>query len=293
MTGQEAGGAGSGPTLLDRRIAARLALSEADFAQFAAHAGRRLGGRPTVAGDLEHAAGYPWQRPAHSFCLRDGSVEPLESPAQLEAMTGGDAPRHGLIAIGSNASPGVLAEKLRAAGNDRGALPALTGSLAGHDVVASAHLARYGAMPATVVASPGTSVSATLLLVTDAQFTTLTRGEFHYAVVRLPGALFTADLGAPAPPAVFAYVSRNGALAPSGEPAALAAVPAEGRRLRGWTQLELLGRAAVDVLGPAATATELVRRTIEDYAFAVEVARPVLARASDPFRPADWRLLGG
>lgn len=124
----------------------------------------------------------------------------------------------------------------------------LAGELHELDVVASASVTLYGSVPATLAASPGTRVRAAVLLVNAVQLTTLTWGEMPYRLGRLDGAPFVADedieLDAP-----LAYVSRWGAFAPDGEPAPLAAIPAENRRWRAWTQRELLDRVATIVFG--------------------------------------------
>ena len=204
----------------------------------------------------------------------------------------GDEPRYPLIAFGSNGAPGVLAKKLSVLGEDERDVLVLAGALAGFDVVASAHIALYGALPATIVPAPGTNARAGLLMVTAKQFTALTRTEFNYVVARIDGAPFTADLDWPMPDAVFAYVSRNGVFSVDGSAVALKAVPAEGRTLHELEQEHVLDAAASLILGPGSVAVDVVRETVADYAWVIEVARPALAAVSNPFAPEDWELLG-
>jgi hypothetical protein len=280
------------PPILDQNLAGRLAMDEAEFSALAARLGKRLGGRPFVNEDFERALGYPWERPVESYLMRDGSVQLLEMRDDIGALPLGGQKRFPLVTFGSNGAPGVLAHKLSVLGEDERDVLVLTGELAGHDVVASAHVAIYGAMPATIVPAAETSVRAGLLLVTAEQFTALTRTEFNYAVARIDGAAFTPDLNWAAPEAVFAYVSRNGVFAADGSHVALKAVPARGRECHELEQEHLLDAAAEVILGAGAAAIDVVRATITDYAWSVEVARPALAAVTNPFSPEDWQLLG-
>jgi hypothetical protein len=280
------------PPILDENLAGRLAMDEDEFAALAARLGARLGGRPFEDDDFDRALAYPWERPVESFFMQDGSVQLLGSADDLGAIDLGPAERYPLITFGSNGSPGVLSKKLAVLGEDSRDVLALTGELAGFDVVASAHIAIYGAMPATIIPAAETSVRAGLLLVTAEQFTALTRTEFNYAVARIDGARFSADLEWDAPEAVFAYVSRNGAFTVDGDHVGLKAVPARNRACHELEQEHVLDSAAELILGPGAGAIDVVRKTIADYAWSIEVARPALAAVTNPFSPEDWQLLG-
>jgi hypothetical protein len=280
------------PPILDQNLAGRLTMDEQEFAALANRLGARLGGRPLEDGDFERATGYPWERPVDSFFMQDGAVDLLGSGDDLDVIDVGDEPRYPLITFGSNGAPGVLATKLAVLDPDERDVLVLTGELAGYDVVASAHVALYGALPATIVPAAETSVRAGLLLVTAAQFTALTRTEFNYAVARIDGQAFIPDLDWPAPVAVFAYVSRNGAFTIGGEHVGLKAVPARNRASHELDQVHVLDAAAELILGPGATAIDVVSKAIADYAWSIEVARPALAGVTNPFSPEDWQLLG-
>jgi hypothetical protein len=278
------------PPILDQNLAGRLAMSEDEFGALAARLGARLGGKDFEAADFERAVGYPWERPSESYLMRDGAVQLLGPGDDLTEFELGE--RFPLITFGSNGAPGVLASKLSVLDEDERDVLVLAGELAGYDVVASAHVAIYGAMPATIIPAAETRVRAGLLLVTAEQFTALTRTEFNYAVARIDGGSFYPDLDWPAPDAVFAYVSRNGAFAIEGDHVALKAVPARGRALHELEQEHVLDAAAEAILGDGATAIDVVRATIADYAWSIEVARPALAGVTNPFSPEDWQLLG-
>jgi hypothetical protein len=280
------------PPILDQNLAGRLAMEESDFAALAERLGARLGGRPIEDGDFERALGYPWERPVESFYMQDGAVQLLGPGDDLSQLELGSAERYPLIAFGSNGAPGVLSAKLSVLDEDQRDVLALTGELAGYDVVASAHVALYGAMPATIVPWAETRARAGLLMVTAEQFTALTRTEFNYAVARIDGGAFTADLDWLAPEAVFAYVSRNGAFTIDGNHVGLKAVPATQRECHELEQEHVLDAAAELIIGPGATAFDVVRKTIADYAWSVQIARPALAGVTNPFSPEDWQLLG-
>ena len=243
---------------------------------------------------FERGLRYPWYRPRRSYLLRDGQTVLLHELAAADRRAALDraAGRAALLAIGSNAAPKNLTIKLahHPDPEDREVL-VLAGELHGLDVVAHASVALYGAMAATLTASPGTRVSAALLLVTATQLTTLTWGEMPYRVGRLRGAPFTVEdavdgleVGSP-----LAFVSRWGAFCPDGAPAPLAAIPARDRRWRAWTQRELVERAAELVLGRDGGGAEaLMRAVYADPAAVAARALPLLREHARPFDYPDW-----
>lgn len=247
---------------------------------------------------FERGLRYPWHRPKRSYLLRDGETElldDLDGARRSEVLTrygdpaGGRAP---LVAIGSNAAPKNLAIKLahHTEPEDREVL-VLAGELHELDVVASAAVTVYGAMPATLAASPGTSANAALLLVTATQLTTLTWGEIPYRLGRLCGAPFTVEDGIEGLQieSPLAFVSRWGAFAPEGVPAPLAAIPGRDRRARGWSQRELLDRAADIVLGPGSGGAEAVTRAVcDDVAATAARGLAALRPYAQPFDFPDW-----
>ena len=105
----------------------------------------------------------------------------------------------------------------------------LTGWLEGYEVAPSAHLAIYGALPATIAASPSTRVRAGVILATAAQFEAIARTEFNYVVEPVDGAAFAADAGVEIGGEMLAFVSRRGALTVGEEIIGLAAVERERR----------------------------------------------------------------
>jgi hypothetical protein len=278
------------PPIKNERLHSRLLMGDDEFAALSLKLGRRLGGREFSPEDYERAISYPWERPRDSFWMEDGAVEILGAADHPAA---GREQRYPLITFGSNGAPGVLAAKLSVLAEDERDVLVLAGELNGFDVVHSAHVALYGALPATIVRSPGTSVRAGLIMATAAQFEALTMTEFNYRLARVDGAAFAADLDVPAPADVFIYVSRAGSFSIGGESVGLEAVPSRGRSIATLSQPAVLDAAAAVTIGEGASGVDVVQKTIEDYAWSVDVARPALAATTNPFNPDDWQLLPG
>jgi len=164
---------------------------------------------PGAAALLARVLNYPYLAVPEEFAL--GRRPPAGAPE--------------LVAFGANADPGVLAAKLGAGAAVRGR-PA---RLPDHDVAFSAHVSPYGAIPATLVPSPGTSVVVHVLRLTSADLERLDATEPNYVREMLT-------------PGVEAYRSRHGTLICDGAPVALAAVRATGRTLPELTQMGLQKR---------------------------------------------------
>jgi hypothetical protein len=280
--------------ITDSQLLERQMLSDEAFVDHYLDLVSHFPAREWTRRSFEHGLRYPWTRPDRSYLLRDGTtqllheLDELERAAVLERHLG----RVPLLAFGSNVAPKNLAVKL-AHHDDREdrEILVLAGELHDLDVVACAAIAVYGAMPATLAASPGTKVRAAVLLVNATQLTTLTWGEMTYRIGRLRGARFTAEdavhgveLGSP-----LAYVSRWGAFAPDGAPAPLAAISATGRRARAWSQQELVDRAAALALGPDGGGAEaLTRSGFRDVRAMAARIIPALRPYAQPFAFPGW-----
>lgn len=181
---------------------------------------------------LARVYGYPY--PA-----RDDDGAPDPAPARLPPG------RQPVLAFGANASRVVLAAKL----GDRGARTvSLAARVVGVDTVYSAHVSPYGAIPATLHPSPGTVLTARLLLVDADLLGALDATEPNYTRVPFDGNVHVDGLGAVA---AHAYRSRHGPLILRGSPVALEAVAAARRTLPALGQRDV--HAAVrDLLEPGA-----------------------------------------
>jgi hypothetical protein len=175
---------------------------------------------PTAEALLAHALRYPFAAPARSFSLCGDRVTALDAGRWRRAG------RVAALAYGANASPSTLAAKLGA----EGALDALRGVVHGFDVVYSAHVSAYGAVPATLQRSAGTSVDAHILLLAPELLERLHASEPNYRFAALEDLSVTLDGGAEVV-VDGAYVSRHGCLARERSELALAAVGARGRSL--------------------------------------------------------------
>lgn len=269
---------------LDPELRERLALGEDDFATFLTGYLGAVPPRDYGPEQADHALGYPWARPPDSYRLRDGEVHPYDGDTE---------DRHPILAFGSNASPSALTRKFAhfETPEDRDVL-VLAGDLHDFDVGPAAAVAAYGAMPATLFESPGTRVRAAIVYATDAQATQLTWSELTYRFGRLrPVRFVAADHEVDE---VFAYVHRFGHYRPDGEPLALAAVEAEGRRSRAVTQRELLGRIAAQVVRDGASAEDLIEAVYVDGPGAVLARlREHVMPCGEPFASERWTPLTG
>lgn len=189
---------------------------------------------PIEAGEiLARAAAYPYEAPLHSFVQRDGAAHQLGG--ELPDLAG----RRPLLCYGANAAPTMLARKLAQLPHEP--LPLLRAEIVGFDVVYSAHVSPYGAVPATLQGSPETRVPVFVAYATTVQEELLSATEPNYELRRLHDPELVVD-GIGALDGVDAYVSRHGCLALGGGEVALAAVEAEDRRLPALDEAEVLER---------------------------------------------------
>ncbi|NQW11178.1 MAG: hypothetical protein HQ481_15040 [Alphaproteobacteria bacterium] len=182
---------------------------------------------------LARALGYPY--PAHpaEYLFRDGRAEPLATDYPLDGLTP-------VIAVGSNRAPDQLARKY--AGWDV-TIPVTRHRAHDVDVVYAAHMASYGAIPATLAASPGTVVELWITWLDEAALARMDATEavgVNYDRFRVSIA-FEHD-ERPVPASVLLYVARRGLLRLDEQPIALAAIPAEHRRYEPAAMGDLLRR---------------------------------------------------
>lgn len=168
---------------------------------------------------VERALGYPYEAPRRPFAqLGHRTLDPDE----VDIDRGERTP---VLAYGSNAAPQVLSRKLALSDQPVLVVPA---RLAGFDVVYSAHISPYGAVPATLQRSPGTEVQIHVIYMTSAQIGVVSATEPNYVPTLLDQVECCledeGDLSE-----VSAYISRHGCLLRDGSELALSAVGATGR----------------------------------------------------------------
>jgi hypothetical protein len=188
---------------------------------------------------LKRALTYPYAAPARSYLYREGRAEALPEDFDLGGRTA-------LLSYGANAAPEALALKLAALPGEP--LPVVRSQLRDFDVVYSAHVSPYGAVPATIVESPGTVAPVFVLHPTAEQHALLSATELNYDLVRIGDA--------------DAYRSKHGCLELDGSPIALAAIRSRGRTLPVLDQPAVLERVRA-YLEPELELEEFIHACIE------------------------------
>lgn len=193
-----------------------------------------------TAAILERALAYPYATPDRSYLYLDGEARELPGAgADLSARTP-------LLSYGANAAPDALARKLAALPGV--ALPVMKSELDGFDVVYSAHVSPYGAVPATLLESPGTTAPVFVVHPTEEQRALLAASEPNYDLVEVNG--------------IAAYRSKHGCLSIDSSPVALAAVRSMGRTLPELDEAAVLEHVRAH-LAPGLELGEFVRKCAE------------------------------
>jgi hypothetical protein len=193
-----------------------------------------------MAAILRRALTYPYATPDCSYLYLEGRAEEL--PEGGPDFTG----RTPLLSYGANAAPEALGRKLASLPGVE--LPVMRAELEGFDVVYSAHVSPYGAVPATVVESPGTVAPVFVLHPTPEQRALLTASELNYDLAEVGG--------------MEAFRSKHGHLSFEGTAVALAAVRSRGRALPELDQPAVLERVRAQ-LEPKTSLEEFVRFCVE------------------------------
>ncbi|MGI8513453.1 MAG: hypothetical protein ACR2NH_12595 [Solirubrobacteraceae bacterium] len=210
---------------------------------------------------LARAYEYPYPTLESSWRLHDGEAVAL-APGELDpALLAGRRP---VLAYGANASPTGLARKL---GTDADVV-LQAGLLLDFDVVYSAHVAIYGAIPGALQHSSASRVRVHVAHLTDTQLELVHPGEPNYRFERLFGVELRLDDGA-IMTAIDAYATRHGCLRHDGAEVALAPVAAEGRTLPELTQREVLAHVR-DRLAPGEDLDAFVLAQVADSALAAQ-----------------------
>ena len=199
---------------------------------------------------VRRALSYPYDPPAGSFVQIGDRTLPV--PPGAVDVDG----RRPLLAYGANASPEALTRKL--AHLPPAPIAALRVALRGWDVVYSAHITRYGSIPAAVVPSPGTVASVHLVFPSEAQLAAIaaTEGD-NYRLERLADFTAAYEIGGEGPGEIDAFISVHGPLLVDGAPVALAAIPARDRAFPELTTPAMIDRARA-TLAPDLTVPEFV-----------------------------------
>ena len=202
---------------------------------------------------LRRALDYPYEAPERSYLYRAGRAEQL--PPAGPDLDG----REPLLSYGANAAPEALGRKLASLPGE--AMPVVRAELDDFDVVYSAHVSPYGAVPATLYESPGTTVPVFLAYPTAEQRALLTASEPNYDLAVLSGVCSRLE-GGDAVGELSAFRSKHGCLSIDGSPVALAAIRASRRTLPELDEPAVLERVRAH-LEPELTLPEFVRTCVE------------------------------
>jgi hypothetical protein len=193
-----------------------------------------------TAAILERALAYPYATPDRSYLYLDGEARELPGAGTDLSI------RTPLLSYGANAAPDALARKLAALPGVE--MPVLRAELEGFDVVYSAHVSPYGAVPATLLENPGTTAPVFVIHPTTEQRALLTATEPNYDLVEVNG--------------IAAYRSKHGCLSIDGSAVALAAVRSAGRTLPELDEPAVLERVRAH-LAPDRELGEFVQSCVE------------------------------
>jgi len=182
---------------------------------------------------LARARNYPYAFPRESFIYRNGAAAAFDP-----SLKKGRTP---VLAFGSNQSPERLRQKF--GDKDGHVIPVERGRLQDFDVVYSAHITSYGAVPAMLQVSGGATVELAVTWLDDRQLEIMHQSEINAANYYF-AALEDVSLrlsGEEVHTTAYAYVGTRGHLEhDDGGAIALSAVPCEGRRYRSMTTAEAL-----------------------------------------------------
>ena len=230
---------------------------------------------------LARARGYPYAIPDRSYHWRGGKVHEFD-PAKTAGRTA-------VLAVGSNQSPEQLTRKFGHL--EDWEIPVQRCALAGFDVLYSAHIARYGSVPAMLQSAPGTTVTLFVNWLDTAQLaamheTELSHGNYHYG--RLDGIVLDLE-GGDTLASVHGYFSRRGHVTHKEDGVALAKVPARNRNRPACDTAQMLAHVH-ERIEPDHGFDDFILRLIEDDGCRQEVISELM-RDAVPFA-VDYKVVG-
>ena len=191
---------------------------------------------PTSEGMLERALHYPYPWPDSCYLFHGNEAHPVED----RAVARGE--RTPVLAYGSNRSPHQLRRKFGALDRSRAILVERC-RIVGFDVVHSAHITSYGAIPAALHVNPRVCVVVAVTWLDDEQLSLMDiseRAGRNYAREVLPA---TAILGDDTHRSdVQAYLTSHGPLRIGDEIVGQADIEASGRTHPALGNLDVLHR---------------------------------------------------
>ena len=225
---------------------------------------------------LHRARNYPYHFPLRSYTYDDGEIKDFD--ASLAAR------RTPVLAIGSNQAPERLVQKF---GHDAThVIPVQRAQLSGFDVVFSAHISSYGAVPAMLQTSPGSTVSIAVTWLNDEQLEIMHATEIaaaNYWFAELQEISVTLDNGVVHTEAC-AYLSSRGHLNISSSPVALSAIGCSARNYPAMTTGEALEHVRQRV-APDHSPDQFVHQLVENRDYRRQVITTISADSGDFTHP--------
>lgn len=215
---------------------------------------------------LHRALDYPYGWPGACYLYREGGAHPVDS---REDRRRGCTP---VLACGSNRSPEQLSRKFGPL-SDADAILVEACRLDGFDVVHSAHITRYGAIPAALHPAPGVTVAVAVTWLSPPQLEIMDRSEsvgLNYDRLRIGADVTLADGTVIAHAEV--YRSIRGPLQVGGAVVAHADVTALGRRAPALRSPDLLRRAHA-AFAPGVALETFVLRLGRDRGYRMALTR--------------------
>jgi hypothetical protein len=246
--------------------------------------------------DIQRAQDYPYERPSSSYLfIKGGEAIPYKTlkdePMSIESFLRlrdekvisvpefltlrgfADAKRVPVIGYGSNPAVTQLAMKFGdgptyPAFHGNPTIPVVKAKIKDFDVVYMGIIGPYGAVPATLIPSPGTEVVIWLTYLTADQLVQMHYsehlGEF-YDYGRLEQVSILLENGHRLKEEPYIYLDRLGALYWNGHPISLAKIEAKGRHNEALLERELLDRLR-ERFAPSLTLDAFVLENIRNAA---------------------------
>ena len=217
-------------------------------------------------GRIDRALGYPYGRPSGSYIFGQSGTVPLDTYLKEHGITLSEliSGRTPVLAIGSNASTDQLkrkSEKYDLAGE----VPVVKAALRDFDVVYSAHIVSYGAVPATLRRSEGTAAEIFVTWLDPDQLRAMHRSEaegVNYDFIRLWDISVSPEAGG-AIEEIYSYHSKWGCLEAGGGCVSLAEVTAVGRKFAAMEQEEVQ-ELVMELLGARGPVCDFIFENIDD-----------------------------
>ena len=254
-----------------------------------------LAGSLAYLGELseyERASLYPYMAPECSYLLAKGRLFQLSQRdleegnlVRAEPLLFGRKP---VLAVGSNRAPYQLLRKF----GPESIVPVTSARLHDCDVVHTALVSYYGAIPCTAFPSSGTLTELKVVWLDEDQLLQMHKTEgigVAYDYVEIQGVEHQLEL--PVGP-VFGYAARAGVLAwEDSQPAGLAAISAQARQFKTVSQEEVAQRVCkLTNLTEVWSVEQFITTMQTDKTLREEVIGQLQTHAIQPDRPP-WRVI--